>query len=479
MPVRPLIGPRIGLLIGLLLAVVAASARADVIELRGTRAAVTVDTHGGLPRAWLACAQDCLRDEGSRRVFLRPGAGGGTFRWTGPRPLAGALADTDFLVVRAAAGIVELRGTPTGGTGEVTLRYELADLTHELRLTATVPAGAGLALVPAEDLRPEPQPGFGGLYAHVEAVHAGATGAAGWTGIRARFWAWLGRAGGTATANATEDGVAWTLPAGGTLDLRLYAGPVEWRSLRVVDPDLTDLLFAGLWAPLRALAFGLFFLLAGIATIIPAPGPAIIVLSLCVKILLAPLTRVAERWQADVNRVQARLAPRLAAIRRDYRGEEAHRRTLEAYRAEGVSPWFTVRSLGGFAIQVPMFIAAFDMLADNFALSGAGFLWVRDLAAPDRFGALPFAVPFFGAHFNLLPALMTLLTVLSAIVQGDPHLTPDLLRRQRLQLYGMAGAFFLLFYTFPAGMVLYWTANNGWHLVRLLLGRLRPGAAPG
>jgi membrane protein insertase Oxa1/YidC/SpoIIIJ len=32
----------------------------------------------------------------------------------------------------------------------------------------------------------------------------------------------------------------------------------------------------------------------------------------------------------------------------------------------------------------------------------------------------------------------------------------------------MAGAFFLLFYTFPAGMVLYWTTNNVLALAKLI-----------
>ena len=85
---------------------------------------------------------------------------------------------------------------------------------------------------------------------------------------------------------------------------------------------------------------------------------------------------------------------------------------------------------------------------------------------------LPFVLPFFGGHFNLLPAVMTLLTVLSALTQRDESLTPLLRKKQQRQLYLMAGAFFLLFYTFPAGMVLYWTANNFWHLVKIQVARL-------
>jgi membrane protein insertase Oxa1/YidC/SpoIIIJ len=60
---------------------------------------------------------------------------------------------------------------------------------------------------------------------------------------------------------------------------------------------------------------------------------------------------------------------------------------------------------------------------------------------------------------------MTGLTLLAAVLHEDSDLTPALLRAQRRRLYGLAGLFFLLFYTFPAGMVLYWTMNNLLHLV--------------
>ncbi|MCK6370421.1 MAG: YidC/Oxa1 family membrane protein insertase, partial [Gammaproteobacteria bacterium] len=82
---------------------------------------------------------------------------------------------------------------------------------------------------------------------------------------------------------------------------------------------------------------------------------------------------------------------------------------------------------------------------------------------------------FFGADFNLLPLVMTALTVVSAFVQRDDSLSAELLKKQQRQLYLMAAGFFLLFYTFPAGMVLYWTANNAWHLLKLQLARFRTG----
>ena len=60
--------------------------------------------------------------------------------------------------------------------------------------------------------------------------------------------------------------------------------------------------------------------------------------------------------------------------------------------------------------------------------------------------ALPFELPFFGAYLNMLPVVMTLLTILSAVVQQEKELTPQLMKSQRLKLYLMAAAFFILFF---------------------------------
>jgi YidC/Oxa1 family membrane protein insertase len=161
-----------------------------------------------------------------------------------------------------------------------------------------------------------------------------------------------------------------------------------------------------------------------------------------------------------VNETKSRLAPLLAEINRQFKGEERHRRTLELYRQQGVSPAYTFRSLASAAIQVPIFFAAYHMLHENVELAGVGFLWVRDLAFPDHAVLLPFAIPFFGRYLNLLPLAMTALTLLTSWIHRDRSLSPDLHRRQQVNLYLMALAFLALFYTFPAGMVLYWTTNN-------------------
>ncbi len=306
-----------------------------------------------------------------------------------------------------------------------------------------------------------------------------------WAGLRSRFWALLA-SGVESPARATLDGHRILLRSSGPgpLQVRLYVGPLERATLAAVDPSLAGMLFSARSLPIRALCVLLSAILGALLALVGHAGLAVVLLSPTVKLLLLPLTRIAERWQRQVDETRTRLAPGLAEIRARYRGEERSRRAVELHRELGVSMFYGLKSLLGVAIQLPVFIAAFHVLDESIALLGARLLWIEDLSLPDRLGMLPFAVPFFGDGFNLLPFVMTAVTILSTqLHRGGPR-DPELRRKQRRGLHTMAAAFFLLFYTFPAAMVLYWTTNNLSALVfqafaeRRLVPRGPLGAAP-
>src|SRR5262249_53762627 len=244
-----------------------------------------------------------------------------------------------------------------------------------------------------------------------------------------------------------------------------YSGPLEHAALTRADPQLGRLLFSGLWFWLRPLSFGLLWLLRGLTALIGHPGVAIIALAVSVKILLLPLPTVAERLQEQVNATQARLQPGLDAVKAGYRGEERTRRILALYREEGVHPLYTLKSLAGFMLQVPVFVAVFDMLAEDFDLQRVPFLWIEDLSRPDALARLPACVPFFGCDLNLLPFLMSSVSLATLLPFSSWALPPSLVRRQRRNLTAITTVFFLLFYTFPASMVLYWTSTNSVQLL--------------
>ena len=489
--------------VGAILAVLlAGAAPAQAIRLEGEQQMLLINPVGGLPGRWLSCMERCSDPAAEATALLRVGEGGSRFGWRMPGDAEAGKQLEELVYVaeyrRSDAGMTVILSSEETFRGmRLVHRYTLARDGRTLSASLQMPPGAVLELGGGADLVGTPLPGFGGFYSYARAVRvdpAGQTNLTGdadakgterlsvpgdWTGVRGRFWTVLLQSADAVQVSAAETAanqptlsVRRDGAGGGSLDLQIYAGPVRVSELTQVAPELRGMLYASLWDWLRALAFGMHWLLGQIQQLVGNWGLAIMLLSLSVKLLMWPLTFVAERWQADVNRTQSLLQPQLNAIRREFKGEEAHRRTLEVYARNGVSQFYTLKSLAGFLIQIPVFIAAFDMLGENFGLAGAGFLWVQDLSLPDRVMALPGVLPFFGGHLNFLPVLMTVFTIAAARLQEEASLSPELLAGQRLRLYAMAALFFVLLYTFPAGMVLYWTTNNLLHLCKILLGKL-------
>jgi YidC/Oxa1 family membrane protein insertase len=378
------------------------------------------------------------------------------------------------------------------GPGGAVLSWRIPQRGYQLELEMRhVPA---LALRSGESFRPREAAGFGGWLeqSRYAILHAGevrqvgfdeeldAEDAAGlvtdgWAGYRNRFWTLLvapprqsplrlsageGRQDAELTIESPADG-AWSF----------YLGPVEPTMLESAEAELSQLLYGGLWFWLRWICLGLFHLLGWIKLLIPSWGLAIMVLSLAVNILMLPLSRIAERFQQDVNETEARLAPELQRIKRDYKGEEQAAKILALYKFERVHPLYSLKSMLGVAVVIPVFIGAFDMLAENIHLLNTGFLWITDLSRPDDLFDLPFSLPFFGAEFNLLPVLMTGLSFIASMLHNPLALNAELRGRQVRNMILLAAAFFLLFYTFPAGMVLYWTTNNLISVIKSLWAR--------
>ena len=257
----------------------------------------------------------------------------------------------------------------------------------------------------------------------------------------------------------------------------IYAGPVERPRSRARIRRSGALLLSGpLVLAARRSRSASSSCSARLTALLGHPGLAIIALAVSVKMLLLPLAAVARAAAGAGQRHAGAASARARRHQRGPPGEERARRTLALYREPGVHPLYTLKSLAGFLIQIPVFIAVFDMLAEDFDLYRVSFLWIQDLSRPDALAAAARCVPFFGCDLNLLPFLMSgvSLATTAALPLAGPHAGA---RRagSAATSSGMTGLFFLLFYTFPAGMVLYWTSTNAFQLVSQELGRWRRG----
>ncbi|MFP3089885.1 YidC/Oxa1 family membrane protein insertase [Treponema sp. TIM-1] len=183
-------------------------------------------------------------------------------------------------------------------------------------------------------------------------------------------------------------------------------------------------------------------------------GFSIVGVSITVSLLCLPLYAVAEQWQQLERDIQKKLKPKIKKIKSVSRGDEQYMLLSTYYRQNNYHPVYALRSTFGLLIQIPFFIAAYSYLSRLETLNGTSFLFIRDLGAPD--GLVP-----LGGGINLLPVLMTLINCLAGAVY-----TSGFPLKEKVQLFGMAAVFLILLYNSPSGLVLYWTMNNVFSLVK-------------
>jgi YidC/Oxa1 family membrane protein insertase len=169
----------------------------------------------------------------------------------------------------------------------------------------------------------------------------------------------------------------------------VFAGPKYHDALEAVQPGGQDAhLVAAVNSSYKIIAFlsgPLLWLLKHLQGVVHNWGVAIILLTLCVRILTF---YPQQRTMMSAKKMQ-KLAPELAKIRKKY-GEDRQRigvETMSLYKAHGVSP------LGGCLpalIQMPIWMALFSTLNTAVELHRSGFIfYIHDLSAPDPYYATP------------------------------------------------------------------------------------------
>ncbi len=183
-------------------------------------------------------------------------------------------------------------------------------------------------------------------------------------------------------------------------------------------------------------------------------GISIIVLSIVVNIILLPLYYTAEKWKAKDKDLQDEMKPEIDNIKKYYKGQERHFYIQTIYRRYGYHPLSSVKASVGFLIQIPFFFAAFHLLSNYAPLHGVGFGVLKDLGSAD--GLL--------SGMNLLPIVMTVANLQSAYVYLEL-----LSKTEKIQLYALAFIFLVVLYGEASGLLLYWTMNNIFSLLKNLV----------
>ena len=236
---------------------------------------------------------------------------------------------------------------------------------------------------------------------------------------------------------------------------------ISKSALSWASSDLDQIRYNHLWKPLAYLSKGIEHALVLIQkNIVGSWGWAVIVFVSLLKLLLLPVGVMTVKFQRTVSQIQSKLAPQLADIKATSNGEEAHNRIMAAHKELGVSPFYALKPLLSSFIQIPILIAVFNALGEMPQFNHQPFFWIDNLAYPDVIGNFCITLIMFGNSISILPFLMMLITLYSTIIFKNPHAPKLELKRQKRNLYLMAATFFILFYPFPAVMVLYWVFAN-------------------
>jgi YidC/Oxa1 family membrane protein insertase len=238
------------------------------------------------------------------------------------------------------------------------------------------------------------------------------------------------------------------------------------NNLSAIDANISELRYTQLWWPIAQLAKGVEWLLIKIhwATHL-SWGLSLAVFAVLIKVLLLPASWLTTRFQNQTAYVQSKLNPKLAVIKKSYKGEEAHNRIMAAHKELGVTPFYSLKPSLGFFIQVPVFIAIFNALGEMPQFVGQEFLWIKNLAYPDAVFSLGFTIPWLGNTFNLTPFLMAVTAIVAALTYKLEHVDHVTLKAKRKQLVYMGIVFLILFFPFPAAMTFYWFLANVLQLI--------------
>ncbi len=237
-----------------------------------------------------------------------------------------------------------------------------------------------------------------------------------------------------------------------SIEAKFFLGPQEEKTLEALAPGLELVKDYG-W--LTILAKPLYWLLDNLHSFIQNWGWSIVALVLLLKIAFYWLNAKAYSSMAKMKAIN----PKIMEMRERLKDkpQEMQQAMMKIYKEEKVNP------MGGcfpIMVQIPVFIALYWVLLSSVEMRGAPWiLWIKDLSAPD---------PFF-----ILPVVMTLTTMLQTALNPAP---PDPM--QAKLMWFMPLIFSVMFFFFPAGLVLYWITNNILSIAQQWMINTRMGVPP-
>ncbi|HLM99115.1 MAG TPA: membrane protein insertase YidC [Bryobacteraceae bacterium] len=226
-------------------------------------------------------------------------------------------------------------------------------------------------------------------------------------------------------------------------DFALFVGPKDIDILRQVNPKLVNVIdFGWFWFLAKPLFFALHYVNN---QWLHNYGWSIIAVTILINLLLFPmrLTNLKSMKKMQV------LQPQIAAINDKYKGislrdprkQQQNEEVMALYKKHGANP------MGGclpMLIQIPFFIAFYNVLSVSVQLRHAEWLWVTDLSQPETLA------------IHILPIAM--IATQFFMQKMTPTTAADPSQQRMMLMMPLVMGFF--FYSLPSGLVLYYMTSN-------------------
>ena len=235
-----------------------------------------------------------------------------------------------------------------------------------------------------------------------------------------------------------------------TFNGQLYIGPQNSELLSNAHSGFENIVNFGVF---NVISKGLLSIMRFLHSFLHSWGISVILISILIYLVLYPLT---AKSLISMKRMQA-LQPEIEKLREALKDQpqKLNKELMELYRDNKVNPF------GGclpMFLQIPVFFGLYQALMRSIELKGAEFLWIKDLADPDRLIILKSSLPIIGDEINLLPLIMVVAMFFQQKLSMKSPGSSTMQEQQKMMMIFFPILFGFLFYHFPSGLTLYWVS---------------------
>ena len=251
-----------------------------------------------------------------------------------------------------------------------------------------------------------------------------------------------------------------------SLSFSMYYGPTDYETLKEYNLNLENSVQIG-WGIFGWLNRFIFFPLFSFLTNYFSYGLSIILMTIIVKVAIAPLTYKSYESQVKMRA----LKPELEVINEKFKDDpmKKQQETMNLYTKSGANPMSGC--LPAF-LQMPIFFALFVFFPAAFSLRGKSFLWADDLSSYDSILDLGFYIPLYGDHISLFPILASIAIFFYTKMTTGQQMMPASQTggvNMKVIMYMMPLMMLFFFNNYASGLSLYYFISNLLTIILMLV----------